>query len=92
VESATLARMVPASVRVLTFAGARDVVGAPEFSLDLGAARTAGELFDEVLARFPGLVPYRGCLRIAVNGAYASLEDPVRAGDEIALIPPVAGG
>lgn len=84
--------MVASSVRVLAFAGARDVVGAPEIEMDLGRAATAGELFDEVLARYPGLVPYRGCLRIAVNGAYASLEDPVRAGDEIALIPPVAGG
>jgi molybdopterin synthase sulfur carrier subunit len=81
-----------ASVRLLAFAGARDVVGAPEVVLDLAGATTAAELFDRVVARYPGLLPYRQCLRLAINGTYAALQDPVRAGDEVALIPPVAGG
>ena len=84
--------MSKTAVRVVAFAGARDVVGAAELLLDLGSARTAGDLFESILARYPGLGPYRACLRLAVNGAYASLDEPVQAGDEIALIPPVAGG
>jgi molybdopterin converting factor small subunit len=31
-------------------------------------------------------------LRVAINGAYVTLDDAVRAGDEVAVIPPVAGG
>jgi sulfur-carrier protein len=81
-----------ASVRLLAFAGARDVVGEPEVDLDLAGATTAAELFDLVVARYPGLVPYKGCIRLAINGSYAALGDPVRPGDEVALIPPVAGG
>ena len=84
--------MSESRVRLLAFAGARDVVGAPEVDLELGGATNAAELFDRVIAAYPGLSPYRGCLRLAINGAYAGLADPVRAGDEIALIPPVAGG
>ena len=79
-------------VRMLAFAGAREVVGAAELDLPLEAPCTAAELLEAVCARFPGLVPYRDSIRLAVNGTYALASDPVRAGDEVALIPPVAGG
>ena len=80
------------AVKMLAFAGARDVIGTGEMELPLGGPCTAAELLDALCVRFPGLVPYRGSLRIAVNGVYASATDPVRSGDEVALIPPVAGG
>ncbi len=79
-------------VRVLAFAGAREVVGRPEVELPLAAACTASQLFDEIVRAYPGLAPYRACMRIAINGTYAADDDAVAAGDEIALIPPVAGG
>lgn len=80
------------SVRMLAFAGARDVLGAGEIELPLGAPCTAAELLADVCRRWPALEPYRRSLRVAVNGAYAAAGDPVTYGDEVALIPPVAGG
>lgn len=80
------------TVRVLAFAGARDVLGAPELSLPLETPCTAEALLQQICASFPALVPFRRSIRIAVNGAYARPEDEVRSGDEVALIPPVAGG
>jgi len=77
---------------MLAFAGARDVLGAGELDLPLAAPTTAAALLDEICARWPALAPYRRSIRVAVNGVYASAADPVRAGDEVALIPPVAGG
>ena len=81
---------------MLAFAGARDAIGAAELELSLDVAPGGGTTADAVLrlacARFPALVPYRGCIRIAVNGTYATPTTPVAAGDEVALIPPVAGG
>ena len=80
-------------VHILCFAGARDVVGAAEVELELpSTATTCGALLDHLCVRFPGLAPHRGSLRMAVNGAYAKLDEPVASGDEVALIPPVAGG
>jgi molybdopterin synthase catalytic subunit/molybdopterin synthase sulfur carrier subunit len=79
-------------VRVLAFAGARDVLGAGELTFPLAGPCTAAQLLELVCARHPGLAPYRGSIRVAVNGSYAAPGDPVRAGDEVALIPPVAGG
>lgn len=79
-------------VKLLAFAGVRDVLGAAEIQLALGSAQTAEELLAEVCARYPALEPYRGSIRVAVNGEYARASDPVCPGDEVALIPPVAGG
>lgn len=83
---------MPNSVKMLAFAGARDVLGAGEIDLSLAAPCTAAELLQEVCRRYPALEPYRRSIRVAVNGVYASPEDPVTYGDEVALIPPVAGG
>jgi len=80
------------AVRLLVFAGARDVLGTPELVLPLAAPCTAGELLAEVCRRYPALSPWRASIRVAVNGTYARAEDPVAFGDEVALIPPVAGG
>ncbi len=80
------------AVKLLAFAGARDVLGAPELMLPLPGPCSAAELLDEVCRRFPALVPWRGAIRVAVNGTYAAPDDRVVAGDEVALIPPVAGG
>lgn len=83
---------VETTVKLLAFAGARDILGAAELALPLDAPCTAAELLAEVCRRWPALVPWRGAIRVAVNGTYAAPDDPVRAGDEVALIPPVAGG
>ncbi len=81
-----------AEVRLLAFAGARDVIGAGEVALPLDAPEPARAFLERVVRRFPALAPHRGSLRLAVNGAYAAWDDEVRPGDEVALIPPVAGG
>lgn len=97
-----------AAVRMLAFAGARDAIGAAEVLLpwcDLAAlcdqragagshdgGPTAGDVLELACSRWPALAPWKGCLRVAVNGSYAAAGDRVTAGDEIALIPPVAGG
>jgi molybdopterin converting factor subunit 1 len=80
------------AVRLLAFAGARDVIGAAEVTLPLAAPCSAAELLAEVCRRYPALQPWRASLRVAVNGTYAHADDRVAAGDEVALIPPVAGG
>lgn len=83
---------MPPTVRMLAFGGARDVLGSAEVELPLPATCTAAELLVSVCQRYPGLAPHHASLRLAVNGRYAFPADPVTAGDEVALIPPVAGG
>jgi molybdopterin converting factor subunit 1 len=81
------------TVKVLYFAGARDAVGVGEEMLPVGTGTiTVNELMDLLVARHPILGEYRGHVRLAVNCTFAGAADPVRAGDEVAIIPPVAGG
>ncbi|HHH30306.1 MAG TPA: MoaD/ThiS family protein [Polyangiaceae bacterium] len=79
---------------MLAFAGARDVLGTDEIEVEVEAltAATAGAVMDLVVARHPDLAPHRPTIRLAVNGEYVHDGEPVKAGDEVALIPPVAGG
>ncbi len=79
-------------MKLLAFAGARDVLGAAELTLPLAAPCSAAELLAEVCRLYPALQPWRGSIRVAVNGAYAQADDRISYGDEVALIPPVAGG
>jgi molybdopterin converting factor subunit 1 len=84
--------VVAGEVKVLAFAGARDVIGAAELAFPLAAPCSASELLAEVCRRYPALSPWRAAIRVAVNGTYANADERVEFGDEVALIPPVAGG
>ena len=56
---------------------------------------TVAELLDWLKTRGPGYADALADLaavRVAVNQEYARPGDPVKAGDEIALFPPVTGG
>ena len=79
-------------VRVLAFAGARDALGAGELRITLAEPITARALLERVCREHPALAPFAAALRIAINGTYAAWDEPVRPGDEVAIIPPVAGG
>ena len=39
-----------------------------------------------------GALANRSIVRVAVNQEYAGTDHPVKAGDEVALFPPVTGG
>jgi molybdenum cofactor biosynthesis protein MoaC/molybdopterin converting factor subunit 1 len=80
-------------VRVRLFAILRERAGARELALTLPAGATAGDAL-AALARRPELAGALDELPIvlAVNRTYAPQEQPLAAGDEIALIPPVSGG
>lgn len=83
----------PARVSVLYFAGLRDAVGLSDEAIELPEhVRTVGELCDHLASRHRGYAERRASVRVARNEAFAGDADPVRDGDVIALIPPVAGG
>jgi molybdopterin synthase catalytic subunit len=80
-------------VRVLFFGAAREIVGQDEVWLDLRAPARAAGAFETVLERYPELRRFGRSLLFAVNQEYAQdAEREVRAGDELAIFPPVSGG
>ncbi|MBI4702947.1 MAG: MoaD/ThiS family protein [Deltaproteobacteria bacterium] len=77
---------------MLAFAAAADLLGVAQLRWPLDGPCTAQGLMAALCARYPQLGRCRQWVRLAVNGRYARPEQPVVAGDEVALIPPVAGG
>jgi len=79
-------------VRLLYFGAAREEAGREEEQLEVGAPATAASVFEEVLRAHPALRRFGRSLLVAVNEEYAGTEAEVRAGDEVAIFPPVSGG
>ena len=79
------------TITVLLFASYADALGAPSVELPLRPGMTVRELVAQVreLDGANRLPPWP---MVAVNESYASGEHVLRSGDEVALIPPVAGG
>ncbi len=80
------------AVRVLFFGAAKDACGREGAEVPWCAGMRLGDVLGAVAAAYSGLGPLRGHIRLARNGEFASLDDPVSAGDEVAVIPPVSGG
>ncbi|MEO8623435.1 MAG: MoaD/ThiS family protein [bacterium] len=79
------------NVTVLLFASYADALGAPSLSVDLPVDATVADVLAEI-SRLPGSELLPASPLVAVNQRYAATSARVAAGDELALIPPVAGG
>ena len=77
--------------KVLLFASYADAFGTPSLDVELPVGATARELLAHVRSLAAGKALPPSPL-IAVNQVYASGDTIIGAGDEVALIPPVAGG
>jgi len=79
-------------VRSLFFAQYRDFAGADEIAVELPDTATVGDLVSRLRAGANGLSKLPAAPVVAVNMDYAPLATALRDGDEVAFIPPVAGG
>jgi molybdopterin converting factor subunit 1 len=78
------------TVRIQYFAILREQRGLSEETLAT-AATTPGALYDELRARHKFTLP-GDRIRAAVNDTFVAGAAPLRDGDRIVFIPPVAGG
>jgi molybdopterin converting factor subunit 1 len=79
------------TIKVLLFASYADAVGAPEVRLDLPEGALVRDVLDQVRQLAAGKrVPEHPM--VAVNERYAQPDQALRSTDEVAIIPPVAGG
>ncbi len=80
------------TVCVLTFGSAVEALGWQRREVPATSAMTVGALVTELERDCPRLAAARERVSYAVNQQYATLETPIKAGDEVAIIPPVSGG
>lgn len=80
-------------LRVVYFAAARELAECTSEALSTDEAELSLLDFSRLLAaQKPRLAPYLARMRFALNGEFAQLDARIRDGDEITVMPPVAGG
>jgi molybdopterin converting factor subunit 1 len=79
-------------VRSLFFAVYRELAGADELPVELPEGARVADLVARLRAGGNGLSRLPESPVVAVNMDYAPLSARLRDGDEVAFIPPVAGG
>ena len=79
-------------VNLLYFASFRDAAGLAEEVRELPEGTRVGELWDAVAREIPRLSAFPSMPPAAVNREYVPGETVLRDGDEVAFLPPVAGG
>lgn len=79
-------------VRVLYFAVFRERLGTDEATVELADGARVSDALDALAARHDVIGKLRGRFRVAVNQDFVADDRALADGDELALIPPVAGG
>jgi MoaE-MoaD fusion protein len=79
-------------VRVLFFGMLKDRMGKSSDLLELPDGASIRDLLAHYETEVPRLKESLPALAVAVNQVYASPEAKLKAGDEVALLPPVSGG
>lgn len=79
-------------VRVRFFAGTRDAVGTSHLDVEVPDSALVRDLLAQLERAHPKLAAYRGHALLALDGAFVLASAPLRAGDTIAIMPPVSGG
>jgi len=78
-------------VKVQLFAYLKEKLG-DSVELDLPEPVSVGTLLAAFLERHPEFGPMAANLNVAVDLEYAGAEQQIRAGQEVAIFPPVSGG
>jgi molybdopterin converting factor subunit 1 len=79
-------------VKVLYFAQAREAAGRASETVELETQVTASQLLERLILSRPKLAPLSRSLRISVNKEVVDGDVLLRNGDEVGILPPVAGG
>lgn len=83
-------RLATRRIRVLYFASLREQAGRDAEEVQT-AAQSSEELYRELSARY-GFRLTADRIRAGVNGSFVAMTEPLREGDEVVFVAPVAGG
>ena len=79
-------------IHTLFFASYRESIGSGGLDVTLSIGATVSDLIAELRSRGNKFACLRETVVIAVNKVYMEAETVLTDGDEVAFIPPVAGG
>ena len=79
-------------IRLLYFASFRDAAGKDEESREIAEGATVSAVWEELCREVPLFSKFASMPPAAVNCEYAQAARGLAEGDEVAFLPPVAGG
>ena len=79
-------------VRIVYFASFRDAAGREEETRRMAPGSRVRHLWEALAGDVPHFARFGAMPPAAVNREYASAETELHEGDEVAFLPPVAGG
>lgn len=79
-------------VKVQLFAEFSRLTGTDRLEMEMPAAATVGDVVEAVRGKYPVLRNYGRSTLVAKGLEFADAAEEVREGDEISLMPPLAGG
>lgn len=79
-------------VTVRLFAAHREAAGTSTYVADLPAGATVSDAFARVCSAFPGIANGARSAAFALNRSHVGGDARLAEGDEVAILPPVAGG
>ena len=79
-------------INLLLFGAARELAGFEESEVEVPAPATIQSAYDAVKRQVKSLERFQDRLLIALNEEYQPRDTPVKAGDTLAIFPPVSGG
>jgi molybdopterin converting factor subunit 1 len=79
-------------VKILLFATLRDYVGEKILELEFPEDTTVANLKEALCKKYPKMTPAQNSIIAAINREFATEEEVIPPGAEIALFPPVSGG
>jgi molybdopterin converting factor small subunit len=80
------------TVRVLFFASYAELAGREAVEVPVAASDTVADVLRHLRGAVPGIGALPERPLVAVNRVHARLDTPVGDGDELAVLPPMAGG
>ena len=79
-------------IKVLYFSSIKDKIGITSENIKIAENSTVSDLIKLLSEKYPQIKDSLKNSMFAVNEEYASIEQELKEGDTVAIIPPVSGG
>jgi len=79
-------------VKMIYFAQAREAAGTKDEEFKLDEKTSVKSALSKAFEAHPKLRPLEKAIKVAVNEEITQEDAPLKAGDRVALLPPVVGG
>lgn len=79
-------------VRAEFYSRLKEVVGSKALEVSVPENATVNDLFDQLLSSYPPLRDFEKSVLFGIGVDFVERSDPLKAGDVVAIMPPVQGG